>query len=136
MTDEKRETAEHPSVKKTAEDDEAVRETGRLSHDDEARGYIAGFLELDYLDDLAAVLQAAEQITGRGWSVVVTSDGAQIKAFDDDESGPVSERSADAESDAEDEEIIELEDEVDLNDPDLQEDSFSEFEDAFAAEED
>ncbi|MGM0556471.1 MAG: hypothetical protein ACQEVA_08860 [Myxococcota bacterium] len=133
MSDEKRETAEHPAVK-PADGDQSARETGLLSHEDEARGYIAGFLELEYLDDLAAVLQAAEQITGRSWSVVVTSEGAQIKAVDSDDSDAEEEASADEQID--DEEIIELDDPVEpeAEQLDLDEDSFSDFEDAFADE--
>jgi hypothetical protein len=83
MTDDKRETAERPALKR--ETVQSAGETGRLSETDEARSYIAGFLELEYLDDLAAVLQAAEQITGASWAVVVTSEGAEIKNLDEEQ---------------------------------------------------
>lgn len=83
MSDDKRETAERPAIEPKKM--KSSLETGRLSDLDQARGYIAGFLEFDYLDDLAAVLQAAEQITGGTWAVVVTSEGAEIKNLDTEE---------------------------------------------------
>lgn len=135
MTDEKRETAERPKI--TESQAQAARETGHISHEDEARGYIARFLELDYLDDLAAVLQAAEQLTSRKWSVVITAEGAQINALgpsDEEGEGSSSEQQDDEQDD---EEIIELDDLADSEPEDeLDEDSFSDFEDAFDDEDD
>jgi hypothetical protein len=121
MTDDKRETAERPALKR--ETVQAAGETGRLSETDEARSYIAGFLELEYLDDLAAVLQAAEQITGASWAVVVTSEGAEIKNLEEEQlmDDSADEASGDDDEDGESGDVEETETSDDAEESDAEE---------------